>query len=390
MKKLMFLMLGFVVILLFTQCGGGIGEEPIVAKFKVTLSKTDKQSYTCVSPTPDGYLVTKLTVDLTNTSGIYSSEMVFLDNQGTIKSSNKVSNNDALINGIIPAQNGDCIAWGSATSLVNSKRETVSAIFRVDSKGLPLWIKKIPSNLPISYTRWEYVSKVVENADKRLSIMGELRNDESGVIKETNNSYTASLAETGDIIWFKKADIFKFNNPNLIAETDGSIVASYGSYDPIAKIGLPKLDKSDANGNLLWSKSFSGIGNYIGATKVDAYYYVIANNETVSTVRLSKANANGELTVVKTFGNLKGAGRVLKTADNNLLVFCNDSSNSIIMVKMDTSGNEIWRKSLPSQTTAFDAKLCSDGGFILLTGPFSSASSEAYSIIKTDSEGNFE
>ncbi len=392
MKKNVFSMLLSATIILFTQCGGNKDVEPTPAsKFKVALSKIDNQYYPCITPTADGYLLAKVTSENNANRITYTSEMLLLDRQGTIKSSNKVSNADAYVQNILLAQNGECIASGSAAVLVNGKSETSSAIFRVDSKGLPLWIKKIPSNLPVTYTRWEFVSKVVETPDKRLFVMGQLRNDEGGTLKTTDVSYTAGVSETGDISWFKRGNDYKFST-DLIAESDGSVVTSYGSVNiNVLGVAAPKLDKYDANGNVLWSKNLSNSNNVAALTKIDADYYVATSNEGTSALRLTKANANGELTVIKTYGNLLGISKILKTADNNLLIFTYDKTSSVsVMVKVDRAGNEIWRKSFTSQTYAIDAKLCADGGFIILIGPSSSSSTAAYNVFKTDSEGNFE
>lgn len=380
MKKLMFLMLA---IVFFTQCNKGNDTNP-ATKFKVTLNKADKEYYSSVTPTADGYLVTKGLY-----ANGYTTETILFDKEGVIKSSNKVSNSSALIFGSTLTQNGDCIAWGSTVTPVNGKNEESSVFFRIDSKGSPLWVKKIASNIPITFSRWEYVANAVEMPDKRIFLMGSLEND-VGLGNFVKGSYMSSLSETGDILWFKKSENAKFY-PSLIAETDGSVVAAYGSYNPSAPgVATPKLDKYDANGNVLWSRSLSGSNNnWVSTVKIDANYYVVASNESTYAVRLSKANANGELTVVKTYGNLNSLRMICKTADNNLLIFGYDGTNPI-MVKVDTAGNELWRKSLPARTQFFDAKLCTDGGFILLTGSSSGGNIDIYNLLKTDSEGNFE
>ena len=144
MKKIMFLMLA-VATVLFTQCKKT--EVIPQTKFKTFLNKGSEYSIRSVVPTTDGYVV-----GLNFWDGTQSKiEYTFLDKEGIAKSNSSIytgrsSNTGALI----VAQNGDCIGVGS-TALVSSNGiiEYQPLVVRTDSKGVPLWIKKAPTTIPL-------------------------------------------------------------------------------------------------------------------------------------------------------------------------------------------------------------------------------------------------
>lgn len=166
----------------------------------------------------------------------------------------------------------------------------------------------------------------------------------------------------------------------MVADDDGGVYAYTSTTTSTNGIGsYATLNKFDKNGVSLWSKKFTDVYSSL-ITKIGADIYFMTSNLTTKTTTLYKANANGETTIIKNFGDIKEASILLKTADNNLVLFSNATTTE--MVKVSLTGSELWRKTFPSSLR--DAKTTPDGGFIVLAG------NPSQFLFKTDSEGNFE
>lgn len=174
---------------------------------------------------------------------------------------------------------------------------------------------------------------------------------------------------------------------NEVVETpDGGYIivgVKYLSGDYYAK-GDMCIVKTDKYGNEEWNRSYGG-SDYDGANSVsitsDGGYIITgftnSNSDDNQDMWLLKTDARGNLIWSKTFSELYKTHRgisVRQTSDGGYIVA------GSMLVKTDSDGNEQWRK---LDIRGNSVKQTADGGYIVTYGV-----SEDVALIKTDSLGN--
>jgi hypothetical protein len=169
-----------------------------------------------------------------------------------------------------------------------------------------------------------------------------------------------------------------------------------GGYDIL-------LIKTDANGNIIWTKTYGGT-NYEDAYFVqqtsDGGYIVagVTNSFGVGDIFLIKTDANGNIIWTKTYGgtNYDYAYSVQQTSDGGYIVAGYTSSfgagdYDIFLIKTDANGNIIWTKTYrgTDDEQAYSVQQTFDGGYSVAgrTRSFGAGSWDAF-LIKTDVNGN--
>ncbi|MEO0049813.1 MAG: hypothetical protein ABIK42_01550, partial [candidate division WOR-3 bacterium] len=178
----------------------------------------------------------------------------------------------------------------------------------------------------------------------------------------------------------------------------GYIIAGGTEYDVY-------LIKTDANGNLLWERTFGGENDDWGCSvqQTSDGGYIIAGF-TMSfgagdwDVYLIKTDGNGNLLWERTFGgeNDDRGYSVQQTSDEGYIIAGYTWSfgagrADVYLIKTDDNGNPLWQKTFggSSWDDGFSIQQTLDGGFIIAgsTGSFGAGNCDVY-LIKTDSEGN--
>jgi hypothetical protein len=183
--------------------------------------------------------------------------------------------------------------------------------------------------------------------------------------------------------------------------TDGGyIIAGYtdsfgaGSNDAY-------LVKTDAGGNLSWQKTFGGSGNeqansvrqtsdggYIFAGSTDSYGAGVAD------MYIVKTDAGGNLSWSKTFGGVLNdtANSVQQTSDGGYIIAGTEqlypppNSTYMCLVKTDASGNCVWTRTYGyGNDEGYSAQQTNDGGYIV-AGKTYNGGGDVY-LVKTDSSG---
>ncbi len=186
----------------------------------------------------------------------------------------------------------------------------------------------------------------------------------------------------------------------------GTIMDCYGAESDDAW-----LVKSDRNGNQVWSKAFGGSGlDYANAVQQtsDGGYILAGARTPFGTDQqdawLIKTDADGNMVWDKTFGGSgpEHAQAVQQTRDGGYILvgFTNSSgagSDDAWLIKTDGDGNMEWNKTLGGSGSDGVSAVhqTSDGGYILAGGTdapcfFGLASSQDAWLLKTDANGNQE
>jgi hypothetical protein len=169
---------------------------------------------------------------------------------------------------------------------------------------------------------------------------------------------------------------------------------SSGGYDIF-------LIKTDANGNIQWAKTYGEISNekaFSVQQTSDGGYIVTGVTDYFSAVIgdifLIKTDANGNVIWAKTYGgtNTDSAFSVQQTSDGGYIVAGWTSSfgaggRDIFLIKTDASGNVEWAKTYGGTywDEAYSVQQASDGGYIVAGWTYSW---DGILLIKTDANGD--
>jgi hypothetical protein len=212
----------------------------------------------------------------------------------------------------------------------------------------------------------------------------------------------------GTLQWSKKIGLTQSQQGKNVKQTsdDGFIITGFttfgaGNHDVY-------LVKTDAGGNLQWTKTIGGINDDYGSAVLQTadHGYVVAGTTWSygagqSDVYLVKTDSAGSLQWTKTFGgNLNEEGfDVQQTSDRGLVISGTTNtfglgSYDAYLLKTDSTGALQWSRTFGGQNdeVAYAAAQTADNGFVAV-GYISSSSSMSPSAIylaKTSANGNGE
>jgi len=181
----------------------------------------------------------------------------------------------------------------------------------------------------------------------------------------------------------------------LAGETD-----SFGAADDIFLI------KTDANGNIIWAKTYGGIENEIARSvqqTSDGGYILAGYTSSFGAGNLNifliKTDASGNIQWAKTYGgtDYDWAYSVQQTSDGGYIVAGRTwsfgaGSEDIFLIKTDASGNVQWAKTYGGTyyDNAYSVQQTSDGGYIVAGYTYPSLGYPDIFLMKTDANGNIQ
>ena len=217
--------------------------------------------------------------------------------------------------------------------------------------------------------------------------------------------YLIKTDADGDILWTKtyggSADDRGYSVQQTVDE--GYIIAGYtsslgaGDYDVY-------LIKTDADGDILWTKTYGGTADdrgYSVRQTLDAGYiltgYTSSSGAGSWDVYLIKTNTNGDILWTMTYGGEDAdfGQSVEQTVDGGYVVAGYTYSFGagawdVYLVKTDASGIPIWTKTLGGADwdIGLSVKQTSDGGYIVTgyTGSFGAGHNDVY-LVRTAADG---
>ena len=179
----------------------------------------------------------------------------------------------------------------------------------------------------------------------------------------------------GDILWTKTYGDADWEEGFSIQQTlDGGYIIT-GYKNPGTGNTDSWLIKTDANGNLLWDKTFGDSGNDYGFSvrqTTDGGYIIVGDTEVSGEYAwLIKTDANGNKLWDKTFGVTTRGNCVQQTQDGGYIITgSGQATNGIFdlwVVKTDSLGDTLWTQVYggTSSEHGYYVQQTSDGGYII-------------------------
>jgi hypothetical protein len=230
------------------------------------------------------------------------------------------------------------------------------------------------------------------------------------IITGTTNSFGAGYSDVylikidsnGDTLWTKTFGGPGFDEGNSVRQTTdgGYIITGYTSFGSGSDDVY--LIKTDINGNSLWTKTFGITGTNVERglsvhQTTDGGYIIAGSTDSFGAGDLDayiiRTDANGDLLWTKTFGGIfydDIGSSVQQTTDGGYII-SGTGNGDVYLIKTDTNGDTLWTKTFggPDSDGGGTIQQTSDGGYIIAgyTYSFGAGDKDAY-LIKTDSNGD--
>ncbi len=269
-------------------------------------------------------------------------------------------------------------------------------LIKTDANGNIIWAKTYEG------TNYEYVYSVQQTSDGGYIVAGLTGSFGAG----ESDIFLIKTDAKGNIQWAKTYGGTNDDEVSSVQQTSdgGYIVAGQtnsfgvGGYDIF-------LIKTDAKGNVRWAKTYGGKGSEWASSvrqTADGGYIVAGYTTSFGAgegdIFLIKTDANGNIIWAKTYGGINndGASSVQQTSDGGYIVAGWTNSfgageREIFLIKTDAKGNIQWAKTYggASDDGAFLVQQTSDGGYILASTTISFGAGEGdIFLIKTNARGN--
>jgi len=215
------------------------------------------------------------------------------------------------------------------------------------------------------------------------------------------------LADTPDTLWTQTYGGTSNDYCNCVQQTnDGGFIMGGNTYSFGAGSWDALVIKTDATGNVSWSKTFGGSDSdyCYGAQQTTDGGFIIAGFTYSfgagghADAWIIKTDANGNETWSNTFGgSLSEYGRSLQqTTDGGFIIAGSSKSYGagdwdVYLIKADANGNEVWSQSYggSSEDNGWSVQQTDEGGYIIAgyTHSHGAGGGDVW-LIKTDANGN--
>ena len=217
--------------------------------------------------------------------------------------------------------------------------------------------------------------------------------------------YLVKANANGDTLWTRTIGGTNFDCARSVQQTpDGGYVAAGFTSSFGAGSDDVYLIKTDAHGDTLWTRTFGGADGDRGfsvAPTTDGGYVVAGYTHSYgagySDVYLLKTDASGNLSWTKTFGGegYDEGNSVQQTTDGGYIIAGHTTSfgavnGDVYLIKTDDAGDTMWTRTFGGEggEVGYSVQQTADGGYVIagITGSFGAVVDDVY-LIKTDSLG---
>jgi len=287
---------------------------------------------------------------------------------------------------VVQTSDGGYIFGGQTSSFGAGNADMY--LVKTDASGNTLWTKTYGgSGIDIG-------TAVVQTSDGGYLFGGQTSSFGAG----NADMYLVKTDANGDTLWTKTYGGSGYDRGASVAQTsDGGYVFGGQTNNFGANYIDMYLVKTDANGNTLWTKTYGGsdrdIGNSVAQTNDGGYIFgghitpSIGTNS--ATMYLVKTDANGDTLWTKTYSG-SGYDRINTVAQTNDggYVFGGRLNGLACFAKTNTNGSLLWTKQFNNiSTPILDVDQCTDGGYIGIFTDSLSSNPSQYSLLKLDSLG---
>ncbi|HKR04125.1 MAG TPA: T9SS type A sorting domain-containing protein [Bacteroidia bacterium] len=223
-----------------------------------------------------------------------------------------------------------------------------------------------------------------------------------------NDVYLIKADANGDTVWTKTFGGSNYDEGYAVQQTiDGGYIIAGDTHSFGAGYWDVYLIKTDANGDTVWTKTLGSVGGFARSVQqtVDSGYVIVGWTDSPgggpsnSDIYVIKTDANGNVLWSKIFGGSDGewASSVQQTADWGYIIVATTysfggaggNSQDIYFIKMDANGNLIWTKIFRriGQDVGLSVQQTADGGYVI-AGYTVNSSGGGVCLIKTDANGD--
>jgi hypothetical protein len=258
-------------------------------------------------------------------------------------------------------------------------------LVKTDSTGALLWTKKYGGQF------WDDGTSVQQTTDGGYIIAGL---SDSFSPDTSNDVYLIRTDSFGDTLWTKTFGLTGDQRAYSVQQTiDGGYIIA-GGY----------LIKTDVNGVITWSKSYSGTLGFFSVQQTADSGYIITGGATgvgsSLDVYLMKTGVSGTPLWSKTFGgNSTDRGySVRQTTDGGYIItgateINNPAYSDVYLIRTDSIGGTLWTKTFGwagQQSGGYSVQQTADGGFFIAgyTTNWAVLDTPNVYVIKTDAAGD--
>ncbi|MHA2610064.1 MAG: InlB B-repeat-containing protein [bacterium JZ-2024 1] len=286
---------------------------------------------------------------------------------------------------------GDCAGNNPQIEVTMDANKTCTATFKLN-----VWARTYGG------AYWDTAEFIQQTSDGGYIVAGDTNTFSAG----DDEIWVLKLDANGNILWQKTYGTARLDEVESIQQTsDGGYIVAGRTFSFAAGLDDIWVLKLDANGNVLWQKTYGGTDSD-GASSIqqtsDGGYIVAGVTKSFGggswNIWVLKLDANGNVLWQKTYGGTDsdGASSIQQTSDGGYIVAGGTrsfgaGSDDIWVLKLDANGNVLWQKTYggPYNDWAYSLQQTSDGGYIVAGSTYSfGAGSDDIWVLKLDADGN--
>jgi len=271
----------------------------------------------------------------------------------------------------LPSPTGGIYFLGATTSAGSGNADPT--LMKLDDDGQVIWARTIGG------VYYDVAGAMTIASDGGLVCAGSSSSFNGNTL---NDLYFFKVDSTGDMVWSKTFSAGDLDIASALLRTADNGYAITG-FTRIGGLKKVLLIRTDANGDTLYTGIYGGVGDDQGVEfleTADGGFVIIGKTFTQtlgeSDILMMRTDANGNLVWSKSFGGSlwDEAAGITMLADGNYFISGSTISFGqgdfdILLMKTDTSGNILWGKTYGmEETDASYTALENDDGTIVISG----------------------